>query len=69
MRPKNTELSRTLLAPRGHSHASRGNGATGPVNDKRLQRTAEAMPEFGMLSQQYTSEVEQGTLVKSMVGP
>jgi hypothetical protein len=69
MRPKNTELSRTLLAPRGHGHAARGNGATGPVDDKRRQRTAGAMLEFGTLSQQYTSEVEQGTLVKSMVGP
>ena len=45
------------------------NFPTGPVDDKRMQRTAGAMLEFGMLSQQYTSEVEQGTLVKSMVGP
>jgi NitT/TauT family transport system substrate-binding protein len=41
----------------------------GPVDNKRIQRTAEAMLEFGMLSQQYATEVEQGTLVKSMIGP
>ena len=41
----------------------------GPVDERRIQRTAEAMLEFGMLSQQYTTEVEQGTLVKSMIGP
>ena len=41
----------------------------GSVDERRIQRTAEAMLQFGMLSQQYTSEVEQGTLVKSMVGP
>ncbi len=40
----------------------------GPVDDRRIQRTAEAMLEFGMLSHQYTAEVEQGTLVKSMIG-
>ena len=41
----------------------------GPVDEKRIQRTAEAMFEFGMLSQQYATEVEQGTLVESMIGP
>jgi NitT/TauT family transport system substrate-binding protein len=41
----------------------------GPVDERRIQRTAEAMLEFGMLSQQYTTEVEQGTLIKSMIGP
>ena len=41
----------------------------GPVDQSRIQRTADAMLEFGMLGQQYTSEVEQGTLVKSMIGP
>ena len=40
----------------------------GPVDERRIQRTAEAMLEFGMLSQQYQTEVEQGTLVKSMIG-
>jgi NitT/TauT family transport system substrate-binding protein len=45
------------------------NFPTGPVDDKRMQRTANAMLQFGMLGQQYTSEVEQGTLVKSMIGP
>lgn len=41
----------------------------GPVDEQRIQRTAEAMLEFGMLSPQDSSEVERGTLVKSMVGP
>ena len=41
----------------------------GPVDDRRIQRTADAMLEFGMLSQQETSEVEQGTLIKSMIAP
>ena len=41
----------------------------GPVDEQRIQRTAEAMFQFGMLGQQYASEVEQGTLVKSMISP
>ena len=41
----------------------------GPVDEKRIQRTALAMLQFGMLSQQYTSEVDQETLIKSMIGP
>jgi len=41
----------------------------GPVDEQRIQRTAEVMLEFGMLGQQDTSEVEQGTLVKSMISP
>jgi NitT/TauT family transport system substrate-binding protein len=39
----------------------------GPVDEKRIQRTAEEMLQFGMLSQQDTTEVDQGTLVRSMV--
>ncbi len=41
----------------------------GPVDEKRIERTAQAMLQFGMLSEQYKSEVEQGTLVRSMIGP
>lgn len=41
----------------------------GPVDEKRIQRTAEAMFEFGMLNQQYATDFEQGTLVKSMIDP
>jgi NitT/TauT family transport system substrate-binding protein len=41
----------------------------GPVDEKRIQRTALAMLQFGMLSPQYSAEVEHGTLVKSMIGP
>ena len=39
----------------------------GPVDEKRIQRTAEAMLQFGMLSSQDTTGVEQGTLVRSMI--
>jgi NitT/TauT family transport system substrate-binding protein len=42
---------------------------TGPVNKGRIQRVAAAMLQFGLLGQQYAPEVEQGTLVGSMVGP
>ncbi len=41
----------------------------GPVDETRMQRTAEAMLQFGMLGPQYETEVKQGTLVKSMIGP
>jgi NitT/TauT family transport system substrate-binding protein len=41
----------------------------GPVDESRIQRTAEAMLQYGLLSQQYATEVQQGTLVKSMIGP
>jgi len=41
----------------------------GPVDVKRIQRTAEAMLEFGMLSKQDSAVVEQGTLIASMIGP
>jgi NitT/TauT family transport system substrate-binding protein len=40
----------------------------GPVDRTRMQRTADAMLEFGMLSQQYAAQVRQGTLIRSMVG-
>ena len=41
----------------------------GPVDERRMQRTADAMLQFGMLGPQYQTEVKQGTLVKSMIGP
>jgi NitT/TauT family transport system substrate-binding protein len=41
----------------------------GPVDEKRIQRTAEAMLQFGLLGRQYTAEVQRGTLVKSMLAP
>jgi NitT/TauT family transport system substrate-binding protein len=41
----------------------------GPVDTRRIQRTAEAMLQFGLLGQQYATEVQQGTLVGSMIGP
>jgi NitT/TauT family transport system substrate-binding protein len=41
----------------------------GPVNKGRIQRVAAAMLKFGILSRQHAAEVEQGTLVASMVGP
>jgi NitT/TauT family transport system substrate-binding protein len=41
----------------------------GPVDEARMQRTAEAMLEYGLLSDQYAAEVQQGTLIKSMIDP
>jgi len=41
----------------------------GPVDEKRIQREATVMLQFGTLSQQYAAEVDQGTLVKSMIAP
>ena len=41
----------------------------GPVDEKRIQREATVMLQFGTLDQQYATEVEQGTLVRSMIGP
>jgi hypothetical protein len=43
--------------------------ASGPVNQGRIQRVAAAMLQFGLLGQQYAAEVEQRTVVGSMVGP
>jgi NitT/TauT family transport system substrate-binding protein len=40
----------------------------GPVNQTRIQRVAQAMLQFGMLGSRHAAEVEQGTLVGSMVG-
>jgi NitT/TauT family transport system substrate-binding protein len=40
----------------------------GPVSQARIQRVAVAMLQFGFLGQQYAAVVEQGTLVKLMVG-
>lgn len=39
----------------------------GPVNEQRMQRTADAMLQFGVLAQQYAAEVQQGTLIRSMI--
>jgi NitT/TauT family transport system substrate-binding protein len=39
----------------------------GPVSKARIQRVAQAMLQFGFVSQQYASVIEQGTLVQSMV--
>jgi hypothetical protein len=38
----------------------------GPVNEQRMQRTADVMLQFGVLPQQYAAEVQQGTLIRSM---
>jgi NitT/TauT family transport system substrate-binding protein len=40
----------------------------GRVNEKRIQREADVMLQFGTLGRQYATEVEQGTLVSSMTG-
>jgi NitT/TauT family transport system substrate-binding protein len=39
---------------------------TGTVDEQRIQRVAEAMLEFGILSQKYGTEVDKGSLVRSM---
>jgi NitT/TauT family transport system substrate-binding protein len=39
---------------------------TGPVDVRRMQRTADAMLQFGILGRQYAAEVQQGTLIRSM---
>lgn len=41
----------------------------GPINDRRLQRTADAMLQFGVLDQQYAAGVRNGTLIRSMTVP
>jgi len=40
----------------------------GPVDVTRIEREAVAMLQFGMLDSQYSTEVTEGTLVKSMIG-
>ncbi len=40
----------------------------GPVNQMRIQRVAQAMLQFGILSSRYAAEIERGALVASMVG-
>jgi NitT/TauT family transport system substrate-binding protein len=39
----------------------------GAVDETQIQRTAEAMLQYGLLGTQYTTEVQQGTLVRSML--
>jgi hypothetical protein len=39
----------------------------GPVNEQRMQRTADAMLQFGVLDRQYAAQVRQGTLIRSMI--
>ena len=39
---------------------------TGPVNAQNIQRVAEVMLEFGVLGKQYSAEVGDGTLIRSM---
>jgi NitT/TauT family transport system substrate-binding protein len=41
---------------------------TGPVGVVSIQRVADVMLEFGVLSKQDSAEVSQGTLVRSMIG-
>ena len=41
----------------------------GPVVEAGIQRVATAVLEFGILGRDDTTEVKQGTLVGSMVGP
>ena len=39
----------------------------GAVDETQIQRTADAMLQYGLLGTQYTAEVQQGTLVRSMI--
>lgn len=41
---------------------------TGPVNESRMQRTASDMLEFGILGRKDAAAVNQGTLIRSMLG-
>jgi NitT/TauT family transport system substrate-binding protein len=41
----------------------------GAVDETQIQRTALAMLQYGLLGTQYTAEVQQGTLVRSMIAP
>ena len=41
----------------------------GPVDEQRMQRTADAMLQFGLIARQYAAEVRQGTLIRSMISP
>ena len=41
----------------------------GPVDEKRIQREAAVMLQFGTLGRAYAAEIDQGTLVRSMTGP
>ena len=41
---------------------------TGPVDDARIQRIADSMLQFGMLTEKDASEVQSGSLIKSMIG-
>jgi NitT/TauT family transport system substrate-binding protein len=41
----------------------------GPVDQTRIQRVADAMLQFGMPGTQDSAEVDNGTLIASMIGP
>ena len=41
---------------------------TGPVDVSRIQRVAITMLQFGVLGRKYSSQVQQGSLIRSMVG-
>ena len=56
------------LSPRVSAAIALSGYPIGPVNELRIQRVAQAMLQFGILSSRYAAEVEQGTLVASMVG-
>ena len=55
------------LPPKVTAVMSLPNFPAGPVNGERMQRTADAMLQFGILAQQYTAEVPSSTLVRAMI--
>ena len=57
------------LPPEGTAAMMVSSYPIGPLDETRIQRVAVAMLQFGMLGRQYSTEVDRGTLVKSMVGP
>ena len=57
------------LPPEVTAVMSLPNFPAGPVNGERMQRTADAMLQFGILAQQYAAEVRNGTLVRAMIAP
>ena len=57
------------LPPEVTAIMSLPNFPTGPVDGQRMQRTADAMLQFGILGQQYATGIRQGTLIRSMIVP
>ena len=64
-RPWGSPISCRARSPR----SCRCRFPVGPVNQQRVQRTADAMLSLASLPRQYAAEVRQGTLIRSMIFP